>query len=333
MSIKRFSLYIQRDDAVPSTIEELDALLCECKSILYMCCDCYEDVMYYDKIIGGRIPDNPRSIPLIRLLTRWNGFQNLTSLSLPCGINPESAKYLADALPRAKNLIELDLSFNDVIKEGIRSIISSLPRCNVKKLNLDGLRLKPEHISALAKILPISKIQWLELYNNDIGLQGATDLSNAISLSTCPLRTLLLRNTCNGEESDIIMDSLKLPTCRLRHLNMYKCARGSLYKELMPKILENNRHLQYFTIGFREESEIFYNEFEINRNVREFAKKSIYTFIMCLKAMDAVEDVINLLAFSLFDTITDDSWYQGYSRKIYGDSKLEIEEFENIDSD
>lgn len=328
-----FELDIGKNDVVPSTVEELDILLSGCKSKLCVSCYCYIDII---DSIGPCVttPYNPRSIPLIRSLTQWNGFQKLTRLSLRASLNPESAKYLADALPCAKNLRYLDLGHNNhIIKEGIRSIASSLPHCNVKKLNLQGLKLKPEDISFIAKILPVSKIQWLELYDNKIGLRGAANLAEAISLSTCPLRTLLLRYTCNGIESNIIMNALTLSTCRLRCLYMHKCSAGPLYDEIMPKILENNRHLQYFQIGFDSDHLGNYYELKINKKVRKFAKTSIYTFILCLKAMDIIKDVINLLAFSLFDTITDDSWYKGYDRKKYGDSKLEIEEFEGIVSD
>ncbi len=73
-------------------------------------------------------------------------------------------------------LLALDLSDNDLRLAGLRPFTSSVVRCKLESLNLDGNHLGDEGAVAVAHSARLGRLRELRLARNRIGLRGAEDL-------------------------------------------------------------------------------------------------------------------------------------------------------------
>ncbi|XP_026118053.1 NACHT, LRR and PYD domains-containing protein 3-like [Carassius auratus] len=110
-----------------------------------------------------------------------------------CNLTDESCSNLAKALGSDNNLIELNMSNNNLLDSGVKQLCIGLENitCKLETLELSNCDLTEESCSALASVLSSdsSSLRYLDLSNNDLKDSGIKLLSDGLK-ENCKLKKL-----------------------------------------------------------------------------------------------------------------------------------------------
>jgi len=111
-------------------------------------------------------------------------------------LGPEGAKALAASIPKNLKVLKLNLSKNRLTLEGVKAIAASIPRCvEVLSLGFSGMKMGPVGGSTLAQgIPPEVKELSLDLFGNKLGDDGIDAISKALPKSLEVLHVVLHGN-------------------------------------------------------------------------------------------------------------------------------------------
>ncbi|XP_059425083.1 NACHT, LRR and PYD domains-containing protein 3-like [Carassius carassius] len=120
-----------------------------------------------------------------------------------CNLTDESCSNLAKAFGSDNNLIELNLSNNNLQDSGVKQLCTGLENitCKLEILKLSNCALTEESCSALASVLSShsSSLRDLDLSNNNLKDSGIKLLSDGLK-ENCKLKNLRLSNCSVTEE-------------------------------------------------------------------------------------------------------------------------------------
>ena len=141
-----------------------------------------------------------------------------------------------------KRLIQLDLSYNKIGKEGTKSISSYLNHsdCNIEYLNLEANSLGNENSRAIIDSIInnlFSKIRYVNLGQNNLSDDIATNISNLVSSCEYLNVLLLYQNHLRNFGAGLIMSELKKHQ-RIKIVDLSWNLIGNNLSEEVPKVEE-----------------------------------------------------------------------------------------------
>ncbi|XP_057685602.1 NACHT, LRR and PYD domains-containing protein 3-like isoform X1 [Corythoichthys intestinalis] len=142
-----------------------------------------------------------------------------------CELDIRSYHLLASVLSSPSNLMNLDLSRNNLSDEGIEILSKGLasPHCILKVLRLLECKITKRGCISLAEALMLnpSHLQELQLNNNDLSDEGVEILSKELASPHCILQVLWLSN-CNIKMQGCISlaEALELNPSHLQELHL-----------------------------------------------------------------------------------------------------------------
>ncbi|XP_026108292.1 NACHT, LRR and PYD domains-containing protein 12-like [Carassius auratus] len=118
-----------------------------------------------------------------------------------CNLTYQSCSNLAKALRSDNNLIELNMSNNNLQDSGVKQLCIGLETCELEILKLNNCGLTEESCSALASVLSsdCSSLKELDLSNNNLKHLGVELLSDGLT-KNCKLKILRLSDCSITEE-------------------------------------------------------------------------------------------------------------------------------------
>ncbi|XP_016335318.1 uncharacterized protein LOC107683790 [Sinocyclocheilus anshuiensis] len=125
-----------------------------------------------------------------------------------CDLTDESCSNLAKALGSDNNLIELNMSNNNLLDSGVKQLCIGLETCKLEILKLSKCVLKEESCSALASVLSSdsSSLKDLDLSNNNLQDSGVKLLCDGLK-ENCTLEILRLSDCSITEEGYLALAS------------------------------------------------------------------------------------------------------------------------------
>ncbi|KAI4896316.1 hypothetical protein NFI96_027693 [Prochilodus magdalenae] len=139
-----------------------------------------------------------------------------------CRLKEDSAKILGSALLSSEcRLKELDLSYNNLTKHGVKFVVQGLqsPYCGVEILRLSGNMIDEDCCTDLASVLRHSFLRELILDKSNIGDVGAERLCSGLS-PNCQLQMLGLRECKLSEKACFCLTEVLSSCSVLRELNL-----------------------------------------------------------------------------------------------------------------
>ncbi|XP_042612075.1 ribonuclease inhibitor-like [Cyprinus carpio] len=99
-----------------------------------------------------------------------------------CNLTDESCTNLSKALGSDNNLIELNMSKNNLLDSGVIQLCTGLKTCKLEILKLSNCALTEKSCSALASVLSSdsSSLKELDLSNNTLRDSGVKPLSDGL---------------------------------------------------------------------------------------------------------------------------------------------------------
>jgi len=164
-------------------------------------------------------------------------------------ITDEGVKNLCSALKHTTSLTQLYLTHNNISSEGIKFLISAL-NC-LKICDLDTVKLNDDGLKeALSFNLnsPNILLRELSLSENNIGLEGATILSNFLTFNTTLRKISLAGNDLGDESLKKISEGLEQNSA-LEILNLYKVGMGSSGLKYLCNALTRNSTLFFLEVS------------------------------------------------------------------------------------